>query len=620
MQDATTLSAAGATLVFLAAVVIGVPLLRFAGLSAVLGYLLAGLVIGPSGFGFFREPDTLRAVAEIGIVMFLFVIGLELKPSKLLSMRRDILGLGLGHLVLVLVALAGLLAFGGLSGVGLYATSFAFALSATAIALQVLEERGAMASTYGQKSFAVLLFQDIATVPVLALLPLMAGRAGAPGAREMGRHLPEIALAIGAFLALVIAGRYLLNPFFRLLAKTNAREVMTAAALLVVLGAAELMHHVGLSAALGAFVAGLLLSESNFRHQLEADIEPFRSLLLGLFFMSVGMGIDARAVAANAPLVLGGTLAILLVKSVLAYALLRVTRVSRIDAARAAVLLSTVGEFAFVIVPMSEQIGVITPSQGTLLSAVAALTMFFGPLLAKLLERFLAWQAARRAPALIEEDFSDAEGEILVVGFGRFGQIVNQMFLAAERNVTVIDINIDRIRSAGAFGFKVYYGDGRRLDVLRAAGGEKAAVLAICVDDREAATRITEMARRAFPQARLYVRAFDRVHALELMERGVRTPIRETFDSALSFGREALMGLGISGDEAEEIRQDVRRRDIQRLLRQRDEGLLGGAELLHGITIQPTPLSEPKRKGRDISAGAGQTTAEVPDGTTGVSS
>jgi glutathione-regulated potassium-efflux system protein KefB len=620
MNEATTLGASAATLVFLAAVVIGVPLLRFAGLSAVLGYLAAGLVIGPSGLGLFKEPEVLRVVAEFGIVMFLFVIGLELKPSKLLSMRRDILGLGLGHLVVVLVALVALLTLGGLKGIGLYVTSFAFALSATAIALQILDERGALPSTYGQKSFAVLLFQDMAIVPVIAVLPLLSGGLGTPGAREVSRHLPEIATAFAAFLALVIAGRYLLNPLFRLLAKADAREVMTAAALLVVLGAAEAMHKVGLSSALGAFVAGLLLSESNFRHQLEADIEPFRSLLLGLFFMSVGMGIDARLVASNWPLVLGGTGLVLLVKFVLAFLLLRVGRLTRLDALRAAILLASVGEFAFVILPLAEQNDMISPKQASLLSAVAAMTMFFVPLLAKGLEGLIGWQARKRAPLEIEEDYDGAEGEVLVIGFGRFGQVVNQMFLAAERNVTVIDRNIDRIRSAGTFGFKVYYGDGRRLDVLRAAGAEKAAILAICLDDREAATTITEMARRAFPQARLYVRAYDRVHALELMERGVRAPIRETFDSALTLGREALMGLGMSGDEAEEIRQDVRRRDIQRLFRQRDEGLLGGAELLHGASLQPTPLSEPKRKGRDISAGRGQTPPVADDGTTGVSS
>jgi glutathione-regulated potassium-efflux system protein KefB len=433
------------------------------------------------------------------------------------------------------------------------------------------------------------------------------------------RHLPEIALAFAAFLALIIAGRYLLNPLFRLLAKADAREVMTAAALLVVLGAAEAMHKVGLSAALGAFVAGLLLAESNFRHQLEADIEPFRSLLLGLFFMSVGMSIEAKVVYQNLGLVFGGAVAVLLLKFVLAYLLLRMAKLSITDSARAAALLSTVGEFAFVIVPLAEQNDMLSGKQASVLSAIAALTMFFGPVLAKALEGLLAWRGRSRKADEMVEDFDGAEGEVLVIGFGRFGQVVNQMFLAAERNVTVIDRNIDRIRAAGTFGFKVYYGDGRRLDVLRAAGAENASLIAICVDDRESATQITEMAHRAFPQARLFVRAYDRIHALELMERGVRAPIRETFDSALTFGREALMGLGLSGDEAEEIRADVRRRDIQRLFRQRDEGLLGGSDLLHGAKVQPTPLSEPKRKGRDISATKPQT-QPADDGTTGLSS
>jgi glutathione-regulated potassium-efflux system protein KefB len=284
-----------------------VPLLRFAGLSAVLGYLVAGVVIGPSGLGLFREPETLRSIAELGIVMFLFVIGLELKPSKLLSMRRDIVGLGFAQVIVAMVPLLILLKAGGLAGAGLIAVAFAFALSATAIALQVLNERGAMSTIYGQKSFAVLLFQDMAIVPFIAAMPLLGGvpAAGATG-KAMARHLPEIALAIGALIALVLAGRFLLNPFFRLLARTDAREVMTAAALLVVLGSAEAMHYVGLSAALGAFIAGLMLAESNFRHQLEADIEPFRGLLLGLFFMSVGMGIEAKVVRENLALILGG--------------------------------------------------------------------------------------------------------------------------------------------------------------------------------------------------------------------------------------------------------------------------------------------------------------------------
>lgn len=621
MNEAAPLGATLSTVVFLAAAVAAVPLFRFAGLSAVLGYLAAGLVIGPSGLGLFQAPEVLRSIAELGIVMFLFVIGLELKPSKLISMRKDIVGLGLAQLLLTMLFL---IPFVGLVlpfGAGLLVTAFAFALSATAIALQILDERGAMATTYGQKTFAILLFQDMAIVPFIALMPFLRGfPAGAEA--ELMAHLPDVAMAFGALAALILAGRYLLNPFFRMLARADAREVMTAAALLVVLGAAEAMHAVGLSAALGAFVAGLLLAESHFRHQLEADIEPFRGLLLGLFFMSVGMGLEAQAISANLALVIGGALAILAVKAVIAYLMLRAQRLGMVEAARAAVLLSTVGEFSFVIVPLGAQFGLFPAKLASLLAAIAALTMFFGPLLAKLLEVLVARRAARASET--EEpnaagDFDGATGDVLVIGFGRFGQVVNQMFLAVDRDVTVIDRNIDRVKAAGTFGFKVYYGDGRRLDVLRAAGAERAAVIAVCIEDKEATSAIVEMVRRTFPNARLFVRAYDRVHALDLMERGVKAPVRETFESALHLGREALIGLGHSEDDAEEVRLDVRRRDIQRLQRQREEGMFAGQDLLHGVTVAPAPLKEPKRKARPIATAK---PAAEPDyeGVTGASS
>ena len=352
MADPASMSATVASLVFLGAAVVAVPVFRYAGLSAVLGYLIAGLVIGPSGLALFKDPSLLRSIAELGIVMFLFVIGLELKPSKLASMRRDILGLGLAQLVLVMLLLAPAFWFAGLSFGGTVAAAFAFALSATAIALQILDERGALASTYGQKSFAVLLFQDMAIVPFIAAMPFLSARVR-NAAGGMGEWLPDVALALGSLLALVLAGRFLLNPLFRLLARTDAREVMTAAALLVVLGAAEAMHAVGLSAALGAFVAGLLLAESNFRHQLEADIEPFRGLLLGLFFISVGMSIDAAVILANLWVILGASFGFVLAKFVLTFALLRLWKLGESDAARAAVLLATTGEFAFVILPLA---------------------------------------------------------------------------------------------------------------------------------------------------------------------------------------------------------------------------------------------------------------------------
>ncbi|MCU0818958.1 MAG: monovalent cation:proton antiporter-2 (CPA2) family protein [Beijerinckiaceae bacterium] len=590
------------SLVFLGAAVIAVPVFRFAGLSAVLGYFAAGVAIGPSGFGLFTDATALRTFAELGVVMFLFVIGLELKPSKLLSMRRDILFYGIAQMVFSGVLIAPVLWFFGFKGAALFAVAFAFALSATAIALQIIEERGAMGSAYGQKSFAVLLFQDIAVVPFVAILPLFALTQSKASSGSFWSHLDEIGIAVAAVLALVLAGKFLLNPFFRLLAKADAREIMTAAALLLVLGSAELMHKAGLSAALGAFIAGLMLAESHFRHQLEADIEPFRGLLLGLFFMSVGMGLDAAIIRANLPVILGGAIGLMVLKIGLVFALLRAGKLGFSDSVRGAVLLSPVGEFAFVILPLAASIGLLAGKTATILSAIAALTMFFGPVLAKFAEPALAWRKKRRGgEPTMEENYDDADGEVLVIGFGRFGQVVNQMFLAAERNVTVIDRNIDQIKTAARFGFKVYYGDGRRLDVLRAAGAERASVIAVCVDDREAASAIAEMARRTFPSAKLIARAYDRTHALDLMERGVRAPFRETFDTALAFGREALVALGIPDDEADELRDDVRRRDIQRLNRQRDEGLFAGMDLLHGVKVTPEPLIAPRREGKDIT-------------------
>jgi voltage-gated potassium channel Kch len=304
-----------------------------------------------------------------------------------------------------------------------------------------------------------------------------------------------------------------------------------------------------------------------------------------------------------------------------AFALLRVARLGLHDAARAAVLLSTIGEFSFVIIPLSAQFGLISQGNASILAAIAALTMFVGPLAAKGLEALLARHAARKPDESYDEDFREAEGEVLVIGFGRFGQLVNQMLLSAERDVTVIDRDIDQVKAAGSFGFKVYYGDGRRLDVLRAAGAERAGIIAVCIDDKEAASAIAEMVLRSFPQAKLLVRAFDRIHALDLMDRGVRAPVREVFESALYFGREALVAVGVSEDQAEAIREDVRRRDMQRLQRQRNEGIFGGHELLRGVAVKPTPLSEPKRKGREIKPVTGApAAADDLEGVTGASS
>jgi voltage-gated potassium channel Kch len=402
---------------------------------------------------------------------------------------------------------------------------------------------------------------------------------------------------------IVLTGRYLLNPFFRLLARAGGREVMTASALLVVLGAAWLMSKVGMSMALGAFLAGLLLAESNFRHELEADIEPFKGLLLGLFFMSVGMLIDVRFVWANILQLIGWTVGVIGLKFAIVYAIARADRADHLTALRAASVLTPAGEFSFVILPLAAGVAVISAEEQRFFTAVAAVTMLAGPALSKAIELLVARIERDKASGLPErtEDFSEARGNALVIGFGRFGQQVNQMLLSAGTEVTVIDNDIEMIQAASRFGFKVYFGDGARLDVLRAAGAEEARIICICIDKPETAVTITELAKANFPLARVHVRAYDRRHALELMAHEPDLVVRETFEAALAFGHSTLEALGLTVDEADAVREDVRRRDMQRLLLQQREGISAGTSLTYKQAVTPQPLSEPKVKSVALS-------------------
>ena len=585
-------------LTFCAAAVIAVPLFRRLGLSAVIGYLAAGVVIGPAGFSLIDDPGTAASVAELGVVLLLFIVGLELKLSRLLSMQGDIFGLGLAQLGLTAVLLGAAAFAVGLGPQAAVVTGLALALSATAIALQMLEERGDLSEPYGQRAFAVLLFQDLAIVPILALLPLLATVA-AP-AESPSERLASAGIAVAAIAAVVLVGRYGLNPFFRLLAASGAREVLTASALLVVLGTALLMEDVGLSMAMGAFLAGVLLAESNFRHQLEADIEPFRGILLGLFFMSVGMSIDAGAVAQNWLVLLLATPAVVAAKIALIGCLMRATGSGWRDAAQGGAVLAPAGEFAFVLLPLGTGLGLLAPADAALVTALAALTMLLGPLVAKALD--MALDRLRPAVEAQSESFEGAGGRVLVIGFGRFGQTVNQVLLAQGIEVTVIDRNVDRIRSAGRFGFRVFYGDGTRLDVLRAAGAGRAEVICICVDDREAALKMVEIVHAEFPQVRTYARAYDRIHAIDLLNLDVDHQTRETFESALAFGRATLEELGVEPAEAASLVADVRRRDVARLMMQKVEGLMGGSALKHNARLTPEPLTVPKARAHGLSA------------------
>lgn len=595
MADASHTSYLPPILIFCAGAVIAVPLFRRLGQSAVLGYLAAGIAIGPSVLALVNDPDAIRGTAEIGVVLLLFLVGLELQPSRLYSMRKDILGAGLAQMALSATAI-GLVGWKlGLSVGGAITVGLALALSATSIALQVLEERGDGSETYGRRTFSILLFQDISIAPALALLPLLA-TTGAQN-HDSAPALAGLGLALLAVALLVLVGRYLLNPFFRILASTGAKDVMTAAALLIVLGAAMLMERVGLSMAMGAFLAGVLLADSHFRHELEADIEPFRGVLLGLFFMAVGMSLDLQLVFDNALLLALAAPLLVAFKIVVAATILRVSCSSRTEAIRAGALLSPAGEFAFVLLPLGAALGLLNAQQAAMATSLAALSMLIGPVAAKLID---LWLTRSAAPAeTMEEDFEGAGGSVMVIGFGRFGQVVTQALLLQHIPVTIIDSNVERIRSAAKFGFRIYYGDGTRLDVLRAAGAGKAKIICICIDNREAALRIVEMARAEFPSARLHVRAYDRVHAIDLMKADVDFQMRETFESALGFGRVTLESLGLSYDEASLVIDNVRDRDAQRMEIQYHEGIAAGIQKVPRVS--PEPLVQPKAKSRALT-------------------
>jgi len=596
-------------LVLLTAAVLSVPIARRLGLSAIVAYLIAGIVIGPHGLAAFGTPESIIPVSELGVVMLLFLIGLELELGRLVALRRAIFGLGAAQLALTALAI-GVLAYlvGLVDWRGAVVAGVALAMSATAIALEILEERGQLQQDYGQRAFAILLFQDMAVVPLLAALPLLA-QAGGSTHTDVGDGLRAVALIVGAILLIVVAGRYLLNPFFRLLAQTGSREVMTAAALLVVLGAALIMQKAGMSMALGAFLAGVLLAESNYRHELEADIEPFRGLLLALFFMGIGMSIDLAVVRANVWLILVAAVVITALKAGIVWLLFRATCVREADALRAGSVLTAAGEFAFVLIPLGGSLGVLDARQASILTAIAAITMLLGPLVATLTETLL--RRFRPLDAREPDDFSDARGSVLVIGFGRFGQIVSQCLLAEAIDVTTIDNDPEMIQDAAGFGFKVYYGDGTRLDVLRAAGAGDARLIAVCIDNREAASRVVDLVHAEFPGTKLYVRSFDRRHTLQLIAKGVDFELRETYESALVFGRSTLEALGIDSERAAATEQFVRSRDLDLLVVQQAEGLSAGADLLRTRMVHE-PLSTPAREVKPLNPEAEEIISRPP--------
>ena len=568
--------------VFLGAAVIAVPLFKRAGLGSVIGYLAAGAAIGPFGLALVGQAETVLGFAEFGVVLLLFVIGLELRPARLWRLRMEIFGLGLAQVAVTGAVLFPLLRFMGFDWRGSLVVGFALALSSTAFAVQLLRDRGDLNRPYGERSFSILLFQDLAIVPLLAMVAILA-----PFARSGSLAWESVAIAVGAVVALVVVIRYGTGPLLSLIARTRADEVFTAAALLVVIASALAMHAVGLSMAMGAFIAGVLMADTEFRHQLETDIEPFRGLLLGLFFMGFGMLVDWRLVAAEWWAVIGGAFGLFALKGGILYGLARLMRSSHFDAIRIAASLGQGGEFAFVMFTAAGTSWILGGRDVSILSAVVTLSMLLTPFALKL--------ADRQRPAEPEEDGAEVEdvshapqGKIIIAGFGRVGQVISRIMRLRGYEVVLIDKSPRLIRMGANFGNKVYYGDARRVDVLKHAGAAEADIIYLCIDDRDGAREAVERIRDRFPDAAVFADTYDRFTEWELREAGAHEVVRETFESAVELARRGLHRLG-DGDVAEDLIEEFRRRDAELSRLQHEYGAQEGLEKLRAKYTLDTP-------------------------------
>ncbi|MGQ0533680.1 MAG: monovalent cation:proton antiporter-2 (CPA2) family protein [Caulobacteraceae bacterium] len=594
----------------LATGVVAAPIFLRLGLGSVLGYLAAGLAIGPHGLRVVNDPDAILYFAEFGVVMFLFLIGLEMRPAKLWALRRDIFGLGLAH---VLACAAVVTVVGMLWGWGWQTALIAalgFALSSTAVIMKMLDDAGESSSPAGQRAVAILLFEDLSIVPLLAFVAVLASFAGA--AEPTQPWWQSAGLAIVAIAAVFVLGRWALNPLFAMLARTGAREVMTAAALLVVLGSALFMEWGGLSMAMGAFLAGVMLSESSFRHQLEADVEPFRGLLLGLFFMSVGMSLNVPVVIEDWRTIALAVLAFMTAQGVAVYAVARAFNADHAEALHRAAHFAQGGEFAFVLYGAALAVGVFDARIASIMTAVVILSMALAPLVVMAQRRF----APKPKESLDGvEEAHDLGGRVLFIGFGRFAQLAAQSLLARGVEMSLIETDVEMIQVAATFGFKIYYGDGTRLDVLRASGAGAAEAILVCVDKPETTDRIVALVKSEFPHAKVFARSFDRGHSMRLVKAGVDYQIRELFESSLAFGAAVLRELGFSDIEVAETIEDVRERDAERFELQLAGGIEAGRSLFRNNTTtpQPTPFTRPRREGQALNEEAEDIIGEAED-------
>lgn len=574
-----------AGVLFLLAAVVAVPLASRLGIGAVLGYLLAGIAIGPWGLGFISDVDEILHFSELGVVFLMFIIGLELNPAKLWQLRRSIFGVGAAQVIGSAVILGGLLMLAQFSWQAAVVGGIGLAMSSTAMALQLMRDKGMNRNETGQLGFSVLLFQDLAVIPALALVPLLAGSGD--------EHFDwmKIGMKVLAFGGMLVGGRYLLRPVFRFIAASGVREVFTAATLLLVLGSALFMDALGLSMALGTFIAGVLLAESEYRHELEIAIDPFKGLLLGLFFISVGMALNLGVLYTHILAVLLGVAVLIAVKMLVLYVLARVYGLRHPERAQLAGVLSQGGEFAFVLFSTASSQRLFQHDQMALLLVTVTLSMMTTPLLMKLIDKRLS----RRLNAPEDEHetpwVDDDKPQVIVVGFGRFGQVIGRLLMANKMRVTVLERDISAVNLMRKYGYKVYYGDATQVELLRSAGAEAAESIVITCNEPEDTMKLVQICQQHFPHLHILARARGRVEAHELLQAGVTQFTRETFSSALELGRKTLVTLGMHPHQAQRAQLHFRRLDMMML-----------RELMpvHTDTVQISRVREARRELEEI--------------------
>lgn len=579
--------------ILLGAAVFFVILFRRFGLGAVLGYLIAGALLGPHGMGWVGGAESKLAIAEIGIVLLLFLVGLELHPTRLWRLKRDIFALGLAQVVLCGVTLAAIIFYSSVFSWGAaIALGLPLALSSTAQVLPGLKNSGRINSPFGEKVFSILLFQDLSIVPLITIVAALSRNpadAGGPPGWLMALY------TMAAITGLVLAGRFLLRPLLRLVGRLGERELFVAVGLFTVLAAASLMHALGLSTALGAFVAGVMLADSPYRHEIEADVEPFRSILLGLFFLAVGMVLDLATVAAFPLFVIGMATVLVATKTILIAGLSRLFGMDWRQAIGAGLLLSQGGEFGFVLFAQAEHAFLIAPQAASLFSAIVTFSMATTPFL-MLFATKLEFAKPRIGPNLRDPDQAP-RGTAIVVGYGRMGQTVAQMLMGHGFGVVLIDKKPAQIEVSSRFDTEVFYGDGTRIDLLHRAGADEARLIAFCLDDPSFDRRTLEPIAETFPQAALLVRAFDRRQLLELEDMNLAGVVREVFESAICMGTQALKALGVPPEEIEEVERQYRENDAQRLAIQREHG---------DLLVAKNLIYRPGNQMRLISRGEGK--------------